>query len=480
MKSYSRSHLSNGSLRQSIVDRVLRQCEQTADLLADIAEFDERKLFREEGYDSLFAWCVGVLPLSRDSALKRIDAARAARELPAIFYLVATGQLSLTAVVVLAPHLRAVSAEVSKSLLEAAAGKTVEAIRLLLAGRFPRPDMPTQLVALPGVATGGRLELIENPQREVASNPLPIERTKLVPLAPKRFALQVTIPDETRELLEHVQSLIGHKGRDVAEVLHRALAELARKLEKRKFAATDRPRNGQHARSSNPHYIPAHVKRAVWKRDGGRCTYVSPDGHRCECRSNLQYDHIVPVKHEGEATVDNVRLLCHAHNQLMAEQVLGAQFMQDRRAAEQERRAAERKRREAERLSRQAQADAEREKRRQQQEADRQARLERQARLDAERDARRAAADRERGERREKRAEAENEKERRKAELELEQDADRSVIPWLKALGFTLDGARRAAKAIEHLADAPMQERIKAACRVSCGLPAQRSRPMAT
>src|SRR5689334_3607997 len=115
MKSYSRKHLSNGALRQSIVDQVLRQCEATAELLADIAEFDERKLFREEGYDSLFVWCLGVLPLSRDSALKRIDAARAAREHPAIFHLVAAGRLTLTAVVVLVPHLRHSSAMAAES-----------------------------------------------------------------------------------------------------------------------------------------------------------------------------------------------------------------------------------------------------------------------------------------------------------------------------------------------------------------------------
>ena len=51
-RSYSRSHLTNAALRQTLLDRAARDCENTAELLADIAEFDERKLYREEGYDS--------------------------------------------------------------------------------------------------------------------------------------------------------------------------------------------------------------------------------------------------------------------------------------------------------------------------------------------------------------------------------------------------------------------------------------------
>src|SRR5438874_8931130 len=106
MKSYSRSSVTNAAVRQSILDRVTREREITAELLADIAEFDERKLYREEGYESLFAWCIGVLNFSRDEACKRIDAARAAQQHPVIFQFVASGRLHLTAVLVLAPHLK--------------------------------------------------------------------------------------------------------------------------------------------------------------------------------------------------------------------------------------------------------------------------------------------------------------------------------------------------------------------------------------
>ena len=58
------------------------------------------------------------------------------------------------------------------------------------------------------------------------------------------------------------------------------------------------------------------MKRAVWERDGGRCTFVSESGHRCESRTRLEYDHVEPVAQGGQATVKDLRLRCRAHNQL--------------------------------------------------------------------------------------------------------------------------------------------------------------------
>jgi len=99
---------------------------------------------------------------------------------------------------------------------------------------------------------------------------------------------------------------------------------------KRKFAATSRP--GHSRGSVNPRHIPADVKRAVCERDEGKCTYVSESGKRCGSSYMLEYDHIVPVANGGEATVENIRLLCRAHNQHEAERAFGAEFMSDKRA----------------------------------------------------------------------------------------------------------------------------------------------------
>jgi len=73
--------------------------------------------------------------------------------------------------------------------------------------------------------------------------------------------------------------------------------------------------------------------REVWKRDQGRCAYVSPAGRRCESRWMLEFDHVHEFARGGEATVDNVRLLCRAHNQYLAECTFGAGFMDEKRGS---------------------------------------------------------------------------------------------------------------------------------------------------
>ena len=72
----------------------------------------------------------------------------------------------------------------------------------------------------------------------------------------------------------------------------------------------------------------------MYKRDGGVCTFVSDDGQRCGCRHALQYDHVIAVADGGASTVENVRLLCPAHNQLEADRRFGKGFMEQRRAVQ--------------------------------------------------------------------------------------------------------------------------------------------------
>jgi hypothetical protein len=186
-------------------------------------------------------------------------------------------------------------------------------------------DAPAQLAPMPVGASGG--EVIHE------SRPADDGYARVKPLAPERFALQVTIDQATHDKLRRAQALLGHQvaSRDIAGVLERALDALIEKLEKRKLAATAKPRAARALRSNNPRYVPAHVKRAVAERDGGRCTFTSEDGHRCEARTDLEWDHIRPVARGGRPTVENIRQRCRVHNQHAAECVYGAEFMEAKR-----------------------------------------------------------------------------------------------------------------------------------------------------
>ena len=75
-------------------------------------------------------------------------------------------------------------------------------------------------------------------------------------------------------------------------------------------------------------YIPAAVRRAVWKRDGERCTYIDATGQRCRETSGLEFEHRDPHALGGPPTITNLTLHCRSHNGLAAEQVFGRDLME--------------------------------------------------------------------------------------------------------------------------------------------------------
>ena len=64
-------------------------------------------------------------------------------------------------------------------------------------------------------------------------------------------------------------------------------------------------------------YIPTDVRREVWRRDRGCCSYVDQhSGRRCGSRYRLEIDHIVPFALGGATELFNLRLRCGAHHRL--------------------------------------------------------------------------------------------------------------------------------------------------------------------
>jgi hypothetical protein len=83
--------------------------------------------------------------------------------------------------------------------------------------------------------------------------------------------------------------------------------------------------------SRRPRGIPSAVKRAVWTRDGGQCTFVGTAG-RCPERGFLEYHHKVPFAAGGPATVENVVVMCRSHNNHEAERFFGAAALAGQRS----------------------------------------------------------------------------------------------------------------------------------------------------
>src|SRR6266542_5935923 len=151
------AQLSNEALLAEVKSLAARERGATAALVASLAELDGRRLYLEEGYSSLFTYCTQVLHLSEHAAYGRIEAARAVRRFPAILERLERGELTLTAVSLLRPHLTDAN---SGNLLDAARYKSKRDIERLVAAIAPRPDAPTIVRKLPvRVATASALSI---------------------------------------------------------------------------------------------------------------------------------------------------------------------------------------------------------------------------------------------------------------------------------------------------------------------------------
>ena len=264
----------------------------------------------------------------------------------------------------------------------------------------------------------------------------------MTPLAAEAYEVRFTMDREAHDDLRYAQSLLGARAGsgEIGKIVGRALKLLIAQLEKRKFAATSRPRRGQSRAASGTRYVPANVKRAVWKRDGGRCTFVSESGHRCEALTRIEFDHVRELARGGEATVEGIRLRCRAHNQYTAEQTFGAGFMRAKR--EEARARAEARRRQSMAALQTDQPEAGRHR-----DESAQALV---------------------GEGRET---AENEVEHAPGHVDSrraragESSGDHDVIPYLRKLGYGPAEARRAAASCESRSEASLEERVRLALR---------------
>ena len=354
---YRLSGVANDRLLASLSALVRRENDSLSDLLAHLAEFDEREICLELGYSSLFTYCVEVLRFSKSSAGRRIAAARVCRKYPATFARVANGELKLSVLVTLNRYL---SSENAAELFAACSGKSYEQVELLLAVRFPKPDvrdlvrrLPARVSATPdiGCCPGSSGPSTASPARveppALASIPVqtnqPHRAGAVKPLSAERFSVNFTADAEfhpsgcseaARELLEEVRALVSHaepKG-DLMNVMKRGLQALKEQLLKRRFGVGRKPRRARMnavgtGLATRTRHVAADVSRAVWERDGGQCTFCSADGRCCTERHFLQLDHVRPYAVGGGATLGNLRLRCRAHNLHAARVYFGAKFM---------------------------------------------------------------------------------------------------------------------------------------------------------
>jgi hypothetical protein len=143
------------------------------------------------------------------------------------------------------------------------------------------------------------------------------------PLSPARYKVQFTASQVLRDKLERLTALMRSEvpGGDLAAIIERAVSEKLQRLEARRYGKTKAPRKTLAETVTTPgsRDVPAALRRAVYERDEGRCTFVDRQGRRCTERHRLEFHHDFPFGKGGDTSLVGLRLLCEQHNRYLAE-----------------------------------------------------------------------------------------------------------------------------------------------------------------
>jgi len=153
-------------------------------------------------------------------------------------------------------------------------------------------------------------------------------RDDIEPLTTDQRRIHFNVSRRFLQKLEAARAARSHArpGASNEALLEEALDLLLAREAKRRAGAADRPL--ARPRASSRDQIPAHVRREVWIRDGGRCQWPLAAGGVCGRTHRLELDHVVPRARGGGSTAAELRILCRFHNLEAARQVFGAAWME--------------------------------------------------------------------------------------------------------------------------------------------------------
>ena len=282
-----------------------------------LAEIDRRRLYSKT-YPSLFEYCLKTLKLSCGSAQRRIDTMRAMKLIPEIESKILTGNLNLSAV--------------SKA-------QTFFRQEKKLGKAYSVADKKELLEKLENKSSK------ECIKEFVAISPQAVIQEKRRDLTPSLTELKIVIDQDLIQKLDQLKALWSHQNPTMTDLeLLQKMANLCLKHTdpaQKKVRAPKQKVKLQNTSAElknhiqagdlhpspplaevDPRYIPAKIKHQVWIRDQGQCTFPG-----CGSKHFLEYDHIQPISFGGRSNLENLRLLCRAHNQQAAIQHLGFQTM---------------------------------------------------------------------------------------------------------------------------------------------------------
>lgn len=365
-------------LRRGVRDHVSEEREVVLSLLYYLAELDERRDFGRK-YGSLWDICIDGLRMTRSEAFLRITSARLLNEYPEAADRIRDGRMTLSSFVALKEVIRRENAAALFAEVDGKSKDEVEEIVAAMKAKVVREkssirDVPPNVVALsPGIAALRAEEIAAaKPPEEGASLPETYLVTgiadvrKLETVSATQCEMTLTLPKAFREEIEELRQLLSQTipDGDLAKLVREAVVRWVKEL-RRKKGLDPKPEARRKTREPAPETasgteapyvwrspplqqvdenylwnldgqtytrieIPEKVRKEVWRRAGGRCQFVLANGKVCGSRWQCQVDHIKPVARGGTNDLENLRLVCRAHNLEAAREVFGSDYVDER------------------------------------------------------------------------------------------------------------------------------------------------------
>ena len=295
LRRVSFEELSDAELLTQTRNLVGRSNRLLAELLAHLGEVEARGVHRTRACSSLYTYCIYELRFSEDEAFRRVAAARLVRRFPALLDAVAAGELHLTGLLMLGPHLTEGN---FVEVLARAKHRTKRELARLVRILDPLPAVPARIEplgpaparAIPGAATwetfvgslcpGRDLQAGDRPREwgleahdtDAGSNTAPArvigdretaalarvtsDRETAAPAqaecgseldVAERYAVQFTATEEYVRLVGQAKALLSHTvpNASLDEIHLRAMRAFVGELTKRRYATTMKPRHSR-------------------------------------------------------------------------------------------------------------------------------------------------------------------------------------------------------------------------------------------
>lgn len=335
----SLSSLSSQKLAERIRKLIRIESGVVVEMVFCFAELQRRREHLAAGYDSLYTYCREALGLNRSKAWRRSSAAELIVDFPLAAELVGSRRLSVSALVALKKPL---TRENHVDILNQAIGMTedqavafaarltpiprrADSIRVVYAVRdAPPPHSPNAASPPASSAAGSSAALPELVIEESVQVGATVSKKVYEQLLAVKSALSHQIPDgNLNDVLAECFRItlavcerrkIGAPARilePTVEIETAAVPHSAASASVERSASVLGPRMKDDSIESAPscglgedefnaferqlddasRWVATAVKRAVWIRDGGRCSFVGEGGRHCGSTHQLEFDH---------------------------------------------------------------------------------------------------------------------------------------------------------------------------------------------